>query len=98
MGSAASHPTWVSEAWCGFHVAPAMYLRAALTWKGLTQILGFPHVLLGQCGFLSEMPVAHLSTELRVLSVLSFGHFFWVWVLILPWLFVFQICPLLFEG
>ena len=44
------------------------------------------------------MPVAHLSTELRVLSVLSFGHFFWVWVLILPWLFVCQICPLLFEG
>ena len=46
----------------------------------------------------SEMPVAHLSTELCVLCVLSFGHFFWVWVPILPWLVVFQIHPLLFAG
>ena len=44
---------------------------------GSTQILRFPRVLLGQCGFLSEMSVAHLSTELCVLFVLSCGHLFW---------------------
>ena len=56
---------------------------AALTWECSIQILGFPPVLLGRCGFLSEMPVAHVSAELCVLSVPSCGHFFWA--LILPW-------------
>ena len=75
-----------------------MRLQTALTWKGLTQILGFPHVLLGQCGFLSEMPVAHISTELCVLSVLSCGHFFWGLGTHPALVFVLQIRSLLFSG
>ena len=34
-GSAASYLTWVSEAWCEFHFAPALHLQAALTSDGL---------------------------------------------------------------
>ena len=49
-------------------------------------------------GFRSEMPVAHISTDLCVLSVLSYGHFFWGLGTHPALVFVLQIRSLLFSG